>query len=189
MEKTTKGMAAAAEEMHKRDRVFRRASNFDFLLYLLTVVIIALSLRLFVFEFVQVVGPSMYPTLVNAEDMFVEKLTYTVSKPQRGDVIICRYPNKAENIVKRIVGLPGETISIVGGCVYINREQLDESTYWNDYILGDMAPVLIPEGYIFVMGDNRNESADSRMVGPLPFSKIFGKVQAVTFPFDVARWM
>ena len=132
----------------------------------------------------------MYPTLVNAEDMFVEKLTYTVSQPKRGDIIIiCRYPGRPENIVKRVIGLPGETISIVDGCVYINGEQLDESAYWNDSILGDMAPVTIPEGSIFVMGDNRNESADSRMVGPLPFCKIFGKVQAVVFPFDVARWM
>ena len=189
MEKATKGMPAAAEEMHKADRIFRRASNLDFLLYLVTVVIIALSIRLFVFEFVQVVGPSMYPTLVNSEDMFVEKLTYTVSKPQRGDVIICRYPGQPENIVKRIVGLPTETISVVDGCVYIDGEQLDESAYWNDEIYGDMSPVTIPEGYIFVMGDNRNESADSRMVGPLPYSKIFGKVQGVVFPFDVSRWM
>lgn len=187
-------MVAAGEELHKRDEVFKRASNLDFFMWLAVFVAMALAIRLFVFEPVQVVGDSMYPTLLDGERMFVEKVVYLVDPPERGNVIICRYPAYTENCVKRVIGLPGDTVSISGGIVYVNGEPLDESAYWHgdsfgDDIRVDVAPVTVPEKSVFVMGDNRNFSTDSRelSIGPIPYARIIGKVHGVMFPLGEVR--
>jgi len=181
----------AAEKLHKNDAPYKKASNRDFLIYLITVVLIALFIRTFVFEPVQVVGSSMYPTLVDGEGMFTEKLSYVFSEPQHGDIIICRYSNMPVNCVKRIIGMPGDTVAITNGQIYLNGELLDESAYWNDIIYGDMDEVTVPKKSLFVVGDNRNASDDSRnpYVGFVPYGQIKGKVQAVMLPFFRARWM
>ena len=181
----------AAEKLHKDDAPYKRAANGSFMLYLATVVLIALFVRAFIFEPVQVVGSSMHPTLVHGEGMFTEKLTYVFSEPRRGDIIICRYSNMDVNCVKRIIGLPGDTVAIIGGRMYLNGSPLDESAYWNDTIYGDMAEVTVPEKSLFVVGDNRNGSDDSRnpYVGFVPYGQIKGKVRAVMTPFFRARWI
>lgn len=189
--KQRSALCAAAEKLHKNDEAYKKASNGDFMIYLITVVLIALFIRTFIFEPVQVVGSSMYPTLINGEGMFTEKLTYTFSEPQHGDIIICRYSNMPINCVKRIIGMPGDTVAITGGQIYLNGRLLDESAYWNDTIYGDMEQVTVPERCLFVVGDNRNASDDSRnpYVGFVPYGQIKGKVQAVMLPFSRARWM
>lgn len=189
--KQLSALKADAEQLHKNDAPYKRASNGDFIFYLITVILIALFIRTFVFEPVQVVGSSMYPTLLDGEGMFTEKLTYAFSEPQRGDIIICRYTGYEINCVKRIIGLPGDTVAIRGGEIYLNGELLDESAYWNDIILEDMEEVFVPERQLFVVGDNRNASDDSRSpyVGCVPYGQIKGKVQAVMLPFHRARWM
>lgn len=187
-------MVAAGEELHKRDEVFKRASNLDFFMWLAVFVAMALAIRLFVFEPVQVVGDSMYPTLLDGERMFVEKVGYLIDPPEQGDIIICRYPAYTENCVKRVIGLPGDTVSVSGGIVYVNGEPLDESAYWHgdsfgDDIRVDVAPVTVPEKSVFVMGDNRNFSTDSRelSIGPIPYARIIGKVHGVMFPLGEVR--
>ncbi|MEA4970727.1 MAG: signal peptidase I [Candidatus Pelethousia sp.] len=187
-------MVAASEELHKRDEVFKRASNLDFFMWLAVFVAMALAIRLFVFEPVQVVGDSMYPTLLDGERMFVQKVGYLIDPPERGDVIICRYPAYMENCVKRVIGLPGDTVSVSGGIVYVNGEPLEESAYWHgdsfgDDIRVDVAPVTVPEKSVFVMGDNRNFSTDSRelSIGPIPYARIIGKVHGVMFPLGEVR--
>ena len=88
----------------------------------------------------------MYPTLVGGEGMFTEKLTYTVSAPQRDDIIICRYPYHTEKCVKRVIAVPGDRISISDGAIYLNGQKLDESAYWDGYIEdSDMPEVTVPE--------------------------------------------
>ena len=182
-------LQAASEELHSADRDYRRAVNLDFLVYVLTVILIALSIRAFIAEPVRVDGPSMLPNLQDHEYMLAEKLSYYVTPPERGDIVIVFYPGFTVSCVKRVIGLPGERIRVFDGKVYINGELLDESEYWNDYIEGNMAEQTIPEKSIFVMGDNRNISGDSRMreVGPIPYEKILGKVMLVMWPFDSAR--
>lgn len=189
--KQRNALCSAAEQLHKNDAPYKRASNGDFMIYLITVVLIALFIRTFIFEPVQVVGSSMYPTLIDGEGMFTEKLTYTFSEPQHGDIIICRYTNMAVDCVKRIIGMPGDTVAIINGKIYLNGAILDESAYWNDVIYGDMEQVTVPEKCLFVVGDNRNASDDSRnpYVGFVPYGQIKGKVQAVMLPFYRARWM
>lgn len=180
----------AREELHKKDEPYRRAANSDFIIYLLTLMAVAIFIRTFIFEPVQCIGISMYPTLVGGEGMFTEKLTYTVSAPQRDDIIICRYPYHTEKCVKRVIAVPGDRISISDGAIYLNGEKLDESAYWDGYIEdSDMPEVTVPERSLFVVGDNRNHSGDSRHVGFIPYCQVKGKVRAVIKPFSQARWI
>jgi signal peptidase I len=180
----------AREELHKKDEPYRRAANSDFIIYLLTLMAVAIFIRTFIFEPVQCIGISMYPTLVGGEGMFTEKLTYTVSAPQRDDIIICRYPYHTEKCVKRVIAVPGDRISISDGAIYLNGEKLDESAYWDGYIEdSEMPEVTVPERSLFVVGDNRNHSGDSRHVGFIPYCQVKGKVRAVMTPFSQARWI
>jgi len=180
----------AREELHKKDEPYRRAANSDFIIYLLTLMAVAICIRTFIFEPVQCIGISMYPTLVGGEGMFTEKLTYTVSAPQRDDIIICRYPYHTEKCVKRVIAVPGDRISISDGAIYLNGEKLDESAYWSGYIEdSEMPEVTVPERSLFVVGDNRNHSGDSRHVGFIPYWQVKGKVRAVMTPFSQARWI
>ena len=180
----------AREELHKKDEPYRRAANSDFIIYLLTLMAVAIFIRTFIFEPVQCIGISMYPTLVGGEGMFTEKLTYTVSAPQRDDIIICRYPYHTEKCVKRVIAVPGDRISISDGAIYLNGEKLDESAYWDGYIEdSEMPEVTVPERNLFVVGDNRNNSGDSRHVGFIPYCQVKGKVRAVITPFSQARWI
>ncbi len=180
----------AREELHKKDEPYRRAANSDFIIYLLTLMAVAIFIRTFIFEPVQCIGISMYPTLVGGEGMFTEKLTYTVSAPQRDDIIICRYPYHTEKCVKRVIAVPGDRISISDGAIYLNGQKLDESAYWSGYIEdSEMPEVTVPERSLFVVGDNRNHSGDSRHVGFIPYWQVKGKVRAVMTPFSQARWI
>ncbi len=188
--KELKKFRDAREELHKKDEPYRRAANSDFIIYLLTLMAVAIFIRTFIFEPVQCIGISMYPTLVGGEGMFTEKLTYTVSAPQRDDIIICRYPYHTEKCVKRVIAVPGDRISISDGAIYLNGEKLDESAYWDGYIEdSEMPEVTVPERNLFVVGDNRNNSGDSRHVGFIPYWQVKGKVRAVMTPFSQARWI
>ena len=188
--KKLKKFREARDELHKKDEPYKKAANSDFIIYLLTLMAVAIFIRTFIFEPVQCIGISMYPTLVGGEGMFTEKLTYTVSAPQRDDIIICRYPYHTEKCVKRVIAVPGDRISISDGAIYLNGEKLDESAYWDGYIEdSEMPEVTVPERSLFVVGDNRNNSGDSRHVGFIPYWQVKGKVRAVMTPFSQARWI
>ncbi|HWQ07158.1 MAG TPA: signal peptidase I [Feifaniaceae bacterium] len=178
-----------AEEQYENMRGSRAYRNVEFFIYILIVVLTALSIRSFLAEPIRVDGDSMIPTLINNEDMLVEKVGYWFSDPSRGDMVICYYPGYTESCVKRVIGLPGETVSITGGLIYINGVALDESDYWNGEIVGDMDPITVGAREVFVVGDNRNGSKDSRnpAVGCIPYAKVVGRVIAVVWPFDVFR--
>ena len=175
-----------AEDQYENMRGSRSFRNVEFLLYIVAVVLVALTIRSFIAEPIRVDGDSMVPTLIHNEDMFVEKMSYWFSDPLRGDIVICFYPGYTESCVKRVIGLPGETVSIVDGAIYINGKQLDESAYWSGEIIGDMDPVTVGRREVFVVGDNRNGSKDSRnpSVGCIPYAKVVGRVVAVVYPFD-----
>ena len=175
-----------AEDQYENMRGSRSFRNVEFLLYIVAVVLVALTIRSFIAEPIRVDGDSMVPTLVHNEDMFVEKMSYWFSDPLRGDIVICFYPGYTESCVKRVIGLPGETVSVVDGAIYINGKQLDESAYWSGEIIGDMDPVTVGQREVFVVGDNRNGSKDSRnpSVGCIPYAKVVGRVVAVVYPFD-----
>lgn len=184
-----KKLRRAAEDYHEKDPAYKRDANAQFAIYLVAIIVFALAVRLFIFEPVRVDGDSMYDTLVDGERMFVEMVSYWVSRPQRGQIITCFYPGYTVSCVKRVMATAGETIEIRGGKVYVDGAELDESAYWEGTIMGDMAPVTVPEGCVFVMGDNRNDSKDSRSssVGCIPFERIVGRCHSVIWPISDAR--
>ena len=151
---------------------------------LVAAVVIALLLRFFVFEFIRVDGESMQPTLYTDEYVFMEKVTYWFSEPQRGDIIICSYPGHTDTYVKRVIGMAGDRIRITDGVLYIN--DVANYDYFSGIMNSDMDEVTVPENHVFVMGDNRNASMDSTSpsIGPLPDSMVQGKALFVIWPLD-----
>lgn len=176
-----------AAEMHEKDSAFRANSWFDTLLMLLFALLVALSINQFIFEMIRVEGSSMEPTFYTGERVFSEKMSYMFSSPKRGDVVIVHYPySDTTKMIKRVIGLPGETVEIREGAFYIDGELLDESNYWSDIIETHyyMDPVVVPDNSVFVVGDNRNHSSDSRDVGPIPMSRVVAHSQFVVWPIS-----
>lgn len=148
---------------------------------------LALVIRTFIFEPVRVDGGSMNYTLANNEYMIVSKYDYWLGEPERFDVVICHYPNRGRtNFVKRLVGLPGDTVSMLNGTLYLNGEAVDEP-YITNRANYNMQAVTLGEDEYFVLGDNRSSSNDSHTIGPLSRKDIKGHVRLVVFPFTDFR--
>ena len=155
---------------------------FEWVVTIAAAVLIAFVIRTFLFEPVRVDGGSMLETLQDGEIMFVTKYDYLTSGPERFDVVICHYPNRGStNFVKRVVGLPGETVSICDGVVHIDGRPLQEPYLdpRRNRRLCQMEPVTLGEREVFVLGDNRDSSNDSRRIGPIPLDMLRGKVRRV----------
>ncbi len=150
-------------------------------------VVAALLIHQYLFTFARVDGTSMLDTLHENNIMGVSRLHYRLNEPQRGEIITCNYPEDGNKLfVKRIIGLPGETIEIREGTVYIDGEPIAE-TYLTRVDDQSMDPITLAKDEIFVMGDNRPVSRDSRAVGPLTLDEIYGRVLFVAFPFNEIR--
>lgn len=148
---------------------------------------IAFALDKFIIVNARIPSASMEPTIMTGDRLIGNRLAYIKDNPQRGDVVIFLYPdNEKELFIKRVIGLPGETVNIRAGKVYINdsEEPLDESAYLVSTPLGDFGPYTVPEGAYFMMGDNRNNSMDSRYWNQkyVYKDKILGKAWARYFP-------
>lgn len=189
--KDRKAMRDFVEKLHEKDPAYRRASNIGFVFYLAVVLIAVFALRNFLVEPIDVDGISMNYTLLDRERMLVEKVSLWAHEPRRGEIMIVYYPGYTQSCVKRVIGLPGETVEVRNGETYINGEKLDESAYLHEPMFYDMAPVKVPAHSVFVMGDNRNSSGDSRDpdVGSIPYNKIAGHVVAVIWPLGSVRGM
>jgi signal peptidase I len=147
-------------------------------------VIIALVINLFLAQATQVLGQSMEPNLHSTQRVVVEKVTYRFFHgPRRGDIIVISLPEQSEMLIKRVVGLPGETIEVRGGQVYIDSEPLDESWTVNPGG-GSYGPRDIPPLHVFVMGDNRGASNDSRNFGPVAIEHIVGHAWFSYWPLE-----
>lgn len=144
--------------------------------------IVAFLVRQFLFQPYRVQMGSMLPTLHENNLIIVNKLIYRYKAPNRGDVVVFRPPNNAGVFyIKRIIGLPGETIEVKDGNVFINNEQIKE-VYINIETPGISGPRKLQKDEYFVMGDHRNNSLDSREFGPIQFSSISGKAIFVLWP-------
>lgn len=145
---------------------------------------VALFLVTFVAQPFVVQGSSMEPSLHEGERLIVSKLTYRWGAPARGDVVVFRYPaNRRLRFIKRVVALPGETVAIRDGRVLIDGRPLKEE-YLNDVTLGEFGPVRVPAGHLFLLGDNRANSRDSRYpeVGMVAYREVIGKAVAAYWP-------
>lgn len=130
-------------------------------------------------------GESMEPTLNNYDVVIAEKISLYKNELTRGEVIVFdARPVENELFIKRIIGLPGDTVEINNGGVYVNNKKLAES-YLKPYTYTEMEmKVTVPEGKIFVLGDNRKVSNDSRYIGPIEIKKIKGHAVYRIFPFN-----
>ena len=160
-----------------------RASRFRTLRWLLQeiaetvipAVIIALVINLFLAQATQVLGQSMEPNLHTAQRVVVEKVTYRFFHgPRRGDIVVIDMPEQSEMLIKRVVGLPGETIEVRRGRLFVEGEELDEPWTVNQGG-GNYGLHTIPPLHVFVLGDNRGASNDSRSFGPVPIEHIVGR--------------
>lgn len=155
----------------------------------LIALLIVVPIRAFLFQPFFVRGQSMEPNFENGDYLIIDEISYRFVEPQRGEVVVFKYPNNpSQRYIKRIIGLPGDTIEIREGLVMIQEGEeskiLDESTYLaqNIQTLGD-AKVSLNENEYFVLGDNRTLSSDSRRWGPIEKKDIIGKVILRAWPF------
>nr|WP_223805878.1 signal peptidase I [Ornithinibacillus gellani] len=148
-------------------------------------ILLAFLLRTFVFATSVVEGESMEPTLENGERVIFNKLIYFVKDPSRGDIVIIQRPFK--NYVKRVIGLPGETIEIKNHNLYIDGKRMEQSFITEEAKLhtGSFGPITIPEDSYFVMGDHRAISKDSRNgLGFIDEKDIIGRSEIIIYPFS-----
>lgn len=178
---------ASREKKKTKMQVFLR-ELISLLLNIVSALVIVSLLTIFVFQIIGVDGTSMANTLQDRERMFVTKYQYLFGDPARFDVVICRYPDRGrQNFVKRVVGIPGDTVAVSRGVLYVNGAPVEEDyiDYPPQYTLPE---TVVAPGHYFVLGDNRANSNDSHVaaVGQLEREKIVGKVRAVIWP--VSAW-
>lgn len=155
---------------------------------------LAFSIRTFLVELYVVEGKSMYPSLEHHERLVVDKLSSFFHLPERGQIIIFRFPkDETRDFIKRVMAVEGDTVEMVDGKVYVNGKRLKEEYIWNDDPVGqnrsNYPKSIVPKDCVFVLGDNRNNSEDSRYddVGFVPNSLIKGRALCVFWPLTEMR--
>ncbi len=168
-------------------------------------ILIALFIRAFIVQAFDIPSGSMEPTLFPGDYILVSKFTYGIripytnirlfsyKEPQRGDVIVFIYPkDPSKDFIKRVIGMPGETVQIIEGKIYVNNTPIPDPWGYFDKreppdfiaIVENFGPVVVPEDSLFVMGDNRNDSEDSRFWGYLPLKNVLGKAFVIYFSWN-----
>lgn len=184
-------MSEQVQEMSTSETkpVKKRNEAWEWIKSLLIAFLLALIIRQFLFAIFMVDGQSMVPTLQDRERLIVNKLVYHLHKPEYNDILVFRYPSdESKDFIKRVIGLPGDKIEIHDYKVFRNGQELDEP-----FIAEPTAPSIqtfqVPDGTIFVMGDNRNYSKDSRdpQVGYVKDEEIIGRAEFVWWPFKNFR--
>jgi signal peptidase I len=149
-------------------------------------VLLAFTVFLFLYQPVQVEGTSMLPLLKNHERIVVNRIAYHVESIHRGDIIVFHYPlDPAQSFIKRVIGLPGDLVSIRNGQVYVNGQLLREPYVMPAYLDQETyAPVHVAPGHYYVLGDHRDFSSDSRMWGTVARKYIYGKAVFAYWPLS-----
>ena len=170
----------------------KKSPAWDTIEALVVAVVLALAIRLFLFEPFVIPSASMEPTLVPGDRVMVNKLVYRLTDPAPGDIIVFRYPRDPRTIyIKRLIAVGGQTVELRHGQLFVDGHRVIE-----DYLPenpgggGDFGPVRVPPDTYFVMGDNRDNSQDSRVWGPVPKENLVGKAQLLYWPpgrFRVVR--
>lgn len=158
---------------------------------LLVAAVLAIVIRTFIFGPYKIPTGSMKPTFMENDKIFVDKFTYRFHEPMRGDIIVFKYPlDRKKDFVKRLVGLPGDTVEIRKGILFVNGKPMMEPpfgthTYYNveDWEFGKSGQVIhVPAGQYFALGDNSAHSADSREWGFIPKKDLIGKAFMIWWP-------
>ena len=155
----------------------------EILFVFLPALALAVVIHLFLAQATVVYGQSMEPNLHDHQRLIIEKVSYRLRTPERGEIVVVDMPSMSEKLIKRVIGLPGDTISIEIGVVYINGVALDEPYIFNPDRRTVM-PQMVPEGQYFVMGDNRGNSNDSRNFGPVTLDQLVGRAWVRYWPLS-----
>lgn len=181
------------------EKTKKKSTGREYAEAIIIAVVAAFLIRGLVVQAFKIPSGSMKPTLQIGDHILVSKFIYRFTDVKRGDVIVFKYPrDEKKDFIKRVVGLPGERIELKGTTIYINGEPLKEDyAYYNSMIglRNGFGPVQVPHGHLFVMGDNRDNSKDSRFWGFLDEKKIKGKAFLIYFSWnkngdftDKVRW-
>lgn len=174
---------------HARPKVSLWREILEWVITLASAFIIAILIHRFIGQGYTVLGPSMQPTLYTNEKVIISKIHYRFGEPQRGDIAVVYYPPSASNpggsnsYVKRVIGVPGDVLAVVDGKLMRNGMQVNEP-YIKENMRWDFDEITVPEDHVFVMGDNRNDSNDSRSVGAISYDNVVGKALWIYWPFS-----
>ena len=180
-------MPTRMERRQARKSLFKRDAT-RFLIEAAAVVLVIVLVRIFAFSFISVQGPSMMDTLAEGQIVAVDKTFFRMHTPKPGLIVICRFPGSEEKYVKRIIALPGDEVEIREGVTYVNGVPRDEE-YVKHRDYENFGPYTVEDGCVFVMGDNRANSHDSRAEGAISEDLIVGRVFAVFFPIKDAHFL
>ncbi|MBO8155258.1 MAG: signal peptidase I [Bacillaceae bacterium] len=165
----------------------------DWLKAMIMAFIFAVLIRAIVLTPIVVEGPSMLPNLMDGDQLLVNKLSYKLGKPERFDIIVF-HATKDRDYIKRVIGLPGEHIAYQNNVLYVNGEPVQEPfdreiTY--NFALEDISGFYqkIPDRHVLVLGDNRTNSTDSRMIGLVSYDQIVGEAKLIYWPFNRFRYI
>lgn len=162
----------------------------EWILVVVGAILVAFLVKTFLVQAFQIPSASMHPTLLEGDRVLVNKLSYRLHDINRGDVVVFRRPvnmaagpNDPDDLIKRVIGLPGDTLQTRDGTVYVNGRALDEPYLAKGTRTLDIdEPVRVPAGRIWVMGDNRGDSQDSRVFGPVDQDTVVGRAFVIMWP-------
>ena len=176
------------ENMSRRDKNKKKKSSLrEMVEVIVTALVLAFLIKTFVVGNFWIPSESMVPTIEVNDKVIVTNFSYWFEGPERGDVIVFRYPlDTKKDYIKRCIGLPGETIEFRDSKLYVNGQMVQETYLPEGLVFEDYGPIEVPEGQYFMCGDNRNHSSDSRVWGFVEKRLIIGKAQVIYWPFD--RW-
>lgn len=167
------------------------AAIFNFLQSIVMILAVMVMIYLFIMSPQEIKGASMEPSFFNGEYILTNKVLYKIKNPIRGDVVIFKSPKNPEiDYIKRILGLPGDTVLLSQNTIYVNGNPVaepylaPETPIFGGSFLQENVEIVVPEGQYFVMGDNRPHSADSREFGPVPLEDFIGKAFLRYWPFS-----
>ncbi|MFV8827129.1 signal peptidase I [Alkalihalobacterium sp. APHAB7] len=178
---------------------FGKSETYEWIKAVLIALLLAVLIRYFLFAPIVVEGESMVPTLHHSDRMIVNKIGYTIGEPDRFDIIVF-HASEESDYIKRVIGLPGDTVEFIDDTLHINgmayeepyleelKQELNGATLTYDFTLDEVtSSVVVPDGYLFVMGDNRRRSLDSRDIGFISYEEVVGKANFVFWPFTDIR--
>ncbi len=180
--------------MSSKNQTSWQDSASDWLVSIIVAVAIAFCIRTFIFEPYLVEGRSMFPTLVNHERLIVDKLSFFIGKPARGEIVVFRFPkDETRDFIKRVIAVEGDSIEMKNGQVLVNGKAYEEGYTWKEDPKGsnisNFPKTIVPKDTIFVLGDNRNNSEDSRFadVGFVPLKLVKGRALVSFWPLGSMR--
>jgi signal peptidase I len=183
---------AAASRARRRSNGKRQA--IEWVVLVVGALVIAVIIKTFLFQAFYIPSASMDPTLKVHDRVLVNKLSYHLHSVHRGDIVVFKAPpeertEKIKDLVKRVIGLPGDVLEARDGQVYVNDRLLKEPYLPSGTRTEDLPRTVIPAGHYFMMGDNRGASSDSRVFGPIKRSTIIGRAFVTMWPLNRLRFL